>query len=793
MLERLKWTVSGIVLLTVISVAQAAEWGWPARFTEASSPALVEAHSAVLSVGTLEGRSGVAVKDVTWEAESFALQMTDGVVYLEPELEGVAFGAFFVGQAEVSLEIDEPRVRGDLERYFGAQVLDGEPIDSAYFFTLTGSNLLQQLGVEDEADVPFEDTSSFAALKDAARQMGMRLTHAFLDRAGSARGASYVIFTPRAIREKAPEALLMFSVDPTQSTEVELSVFGHDDAIQNLAARRRLERDPDFKYQFWPVTAHHARDTPFIAQADVEQYTTQLVIGRGERNAEQTTTILMQPAPGVSLLRFELTPRLEVQSVTGPDGEALEFAQWRYLNDRYNFDRSLLVRPATPPEAGAPYGITVVSQGQLFDSRAGSTMLAEEDAWHPRTFYPDEAIFDSTFETPKNVGAVGAGALVAEHVEDGRRTSQYRTTRPAKMSSFYIGNFDVYKEKADDTSVEFYYDSYRDEVQGLVALPGVEVDVMTLESPKYTVTEVANAVKVYNRILGHPLEQDHLRVVTTPTYHGRGFEGIILLAKYGGTSSDSSAADLFRAHEVAHQWWGNMVRGKDWPEDRWLSESFAEYSAMEYYAQRFRDPDKVRQRIQENWWQPLFRGSDFTVKTLSGEHTKTESAEVLPLIAGGGNVYTKGPLVLHSLRYLCEVHTKSEDAFWTLLQDFIEKFKYRDASTADFMALAEQHMQGKLDWFWNQWIYGTQIPKIRWSYEVVRAEDGGWAVNVEAEQQDTEFVMPIPIYIHVKGGDTFKLPLIMRGKQGTARARLRNKPTKITINDNYEALAEFVN
>ena len=99
-------------------------------------------------------------------------------------------------------------------------------------------------------------------------------------------------------------------------------------------------------------------------------------------------------------------------------------------------------------------------------------------------------------------------------------------------------------------------------------------------------------------------------------------------------------------------------------------------------------------------------------------------------------------------------------------------------------------MGGGLEWFWNQWLYGTEIPTVRWSHEVSK-EQGGWLVTVEAEQEETEFIMPIPVYVHVKGGKVLTTPLIMQGKKGTARALLREKPLKVTLNDHFETLVEI--
>ena len=780
--------------LCFCSVAGAADWRWYADFTEASSEQMADYHFKIHSSGAFSGTQGVQVKDATFELDAFTLHITDGVVYLEPPIDDVVFGGFFVGKGEVSYAPESARARGDLGRFFGVEAIDNEPISYAYFFNLTGSTLLDELGVEGEATVPFQANDEVESCKKGMRQEGTRFTHAFLDREVGAGGASYVLFAPNSIREGgSPDAHLLFALDPTLQSEIELSVFGHKEAIRDPRAQALLDRYPHYKYLFWPVTSDRASETAFTPPGGVEKYVTRIRVGRGETKVREESTVMLTPEAPVSMLRFALTPRLEIESITGPGGEALSFLQWEFLGDDPNFDQHVVVSTGKPLEPGKPYPITVVSSGPLFEARLGSTALADEDSWYPRLDVPHRAIFETYVEVPKSLRAVGAGKLVSEEIVDNRRQYHYLTSYPSERSSFYVGNFEVYDEKADGTTIELFFDSYREEIAGAADRPGMEVTVLSMERPEATTKEIANAVRIYNQVLGHPLEVEHLRVVTTPTFHGRGFEGIILLSKYGGTTSDSSGADLFRAHEVAHQWWGNMVETMHWPEDRWLSEAFAEYSAMEFVHYRYKKPEKVRKMIKEHWWQPLFMASNVGVKTLSGNKSRVNTAELTPLIAGGANVYTKGPLVLHSLRYLFRVMKKNDDAFWELVEDFLGKYKYQQASTQDFMDLTEQHLEGNLDWFWDQWIYGTEIPTIRWSHEVTRNEDGSWLLTVQAEQEGTEFVMPVPVYIHMKGGKTLDTPLIFRGKQGTAKAMLREKPKSVSLNDNYEALARIKN
>jgi hypothetical protein len=789
-----------IALVLVVCAASgvqvlAGDWSWPGRFTEESSDELEDLHARILSGATLT-EMGVTVHDVVWHADAFDLHMIDGAIFPEPAIDGCSCGALFVGKGSVTFTPGGARARSDLQHFFGTPSLDAEPISFAYFFTLAGTPLEDQLAIAGEATVPPDPGGPYATSKKAMRQLGAELTHAFLNRNGRSKGAAWVLFAPDSIRGAGHEdAHLLYSFDPQRQNEVSLEIFGHPDAIRDPRARPFLDRYPAYKYQFWNVTYVPAQRPVFKPQGKAGHYATHLTIGKSLGGVEETTKITFVPSEGVAALRLSLTPRLKVKSVTGPDGTSYPFVQWKYrADDPLDFDAYVVVFTGELP-SGVPFQLDVVSDGPLFDAELGSSVLADEDNWYPRLNDPGDSTYELFCSLPKNMDAVGAGEVVSDEIEGGTRKVHFRTTQPAKRTTFYYGDYETYQAKADDTEVTLFTNSLREEINRATVLDDSAPDVMIPggESPKYTVNEVANAVKIYNRILGHPLEVAQLRVATTPTSHGRGFEGLILLSRYGGTSAEFSAADFFRAHEVAHQWWGNMVDGRSWPDDRWLSESLAEYMAMEYYQARFQKPDKTLQQVQERWVKPLFKSSTETAQTLTGTTRQVDLAELEPLIAGGENVYTKGPLVVGMLRYLFQIQKKNDDAFWALLGDFIETYKYSQASTQDFMNMTEDHLQGKLGWFWDQWFYGTAIPVVKWSHDVRKNEEGDWVVTVEAEQQDTEFVLAIPIYLHMGGDRTLTTPLILRGRQGRAQARMHDKPAKVTLNDNWEALVELRN
>jgi hypothetical protein len=739
-----------VVALSLAGPSLAGELKWPFTFTEGSSPELIEYDARIHDPDALRSIKGTPVRDVTFKAEHFEVRMDEGVVYLEPEIDGHPAGAFFVGRATVSFAPRDRTARRDMILNFGSESLESEPVGHVWFFTMRESSLLGQLGIEEQPAVPFDAGPDFAEYKKAVRRLGTRLTHVFLNRDGLSKGAAYVVFAPPAIRDRrSPSACLLYSFDPGRSQEITLQALGHHAFTRSYVSL---------------ITRERSTPRRFVPEGRVEEYSTDLTF-RGSpayiRKVDEVSTITLTAVSEVTALRLELTPRLEVSSVTGPGGRPLPFLQWEYRPGRANAnpDPRVLVLVDGLFHAGETGKITVTSSGPLV--RLPEHEQPGIEPWHPRLNDPGESIFELRATVPKRVRLETAGELLSEAVESDTRRYHYRTTRPSAATAFAwgYGPYGTEERTADDTVVT---------VQG-----GGKTEYL-----QELVVETANQVRVLNRILA-PLESDSLRVADVPP--NRAFDGFVLLG---------DRRRLRRQETIARLWFGNMLRPLDLPRDYWLVESFAAYMAVEYLEIRNERDESAWRQLHWHW--PLFNRGTLETRTLKGGSQRVNYYRLYALIDGVGTT-TKGPLVLHSLRYLFAVRDGSDNAFWLLVQDFVQNNKHRQVSTRDFLELAEARYGESLDWFWDQWLYGTDLPVVRWSKELSRAEDGGWLLTVNAEQLETEMTLHIPIYVVRQDGETIRAPLILRGRTARATVELENEPLEVSLNDDYEAIVRLEN
>ena len=159
--------------------------------------------------------------------------------------------------------------------------------------------------------------------------------------------------------------------------------------------------------------------------------------------------------------------------------------------------------------------------------------------------------------------------------------------------------------------------------------------------------------------------------------------------------------DPLISHELAHQWFGDLVTCKDWG-NIWLNEGFATYMESVWTEAHFgKDAaDYERWEASREWFsrRPLYTKSIV-------RHDFDDSSEF------DGNAYAKGAWVLYMLR-----HQLGDDAFYSGLKHYLEVNRGKNVVTADLTKAIEEATHTNVDQFFNQWIYGAGAPKLDVDY-----------------------------------------------------------------------------
>jgi len=194
-------------------------------------------------------------------------------------------------------------------------------------------------------------------------------------------------------------------------------------------------------------------------------------------------------------------------------------------------------------------------------------------------------------------------------------------------------------------------------------------------------------------------------------------------------------------HELSHQWWGDMITCLSW-EDIWLNEGWASYSEAVYYL------------YKEGWssYRSYMNGMRYT----GGGTVWCDDTTSVNRIFSPSLSYDKGAWVVHMLRGVL-----GEAKFSAGVSAYYNsQYQYGAASTENFKDVFEAATGDELDWFFEDWVYGTYYPNY-WYYYMTEPNDTGmYDVYVVIKQTQTTspqvFRMPVDLYLDYAGtgGDT---------------------------------------
>jgi len=293
---------------------------------------------------------------------------------------------------------------------------------------------------------------------------------------------------------------------------------------------------------------------------------------------------------------------------------------------------------------------------------------------------------------------------------------------------------------------------------------------------KKALAEGQLAVEIYTDYFGPSLFK-HLQITQqTSCQYGQSWPELVWIPmcyffdttvrhELGMDIGDRGYWKVVTPHEVAHQWWGHSVGFASY-RDQWMSEGFADMSASIYLY----NIEKSRQKFITFWNDERdlllernaegFRAIDAGPVTMGYRMSNSRTGFSLTRRL----IYPKGAYILHMLRMMMWSRQNGDERFKETMHDFVSTYSGRSASTEDFKAMVEKHMsremdvQGnqKMDWFFNEYVYGTQLPTYKLDYSFDTGADGDVVFNFKVTQSkvNDEFSMLVPIYLELADGNT---------------------------------------
>jgi len=330
-----------------------------------------------------------------------------------------------------------------------------------------------------------------------------------------------------------------------------------------------------------------------------------------------------------------------------------------------------------------------------------------------------------TLTVPENLIAASNGSLVNTETVNNWTTYYWQERYPIATYLVsiaihpYTVFYDWYKYSTSDSMRLEYYvfpDSYND-VQNNYALTKDMIAAMALRFGEYPFIEEKYGHAEF--VWGGGMEHQTL------TSLGGHSEGLI-------------------AHELGHQWWGDMVTCASF-HHIWLNEGLATYSEALWYEIRDNDIQSLHNEMANNRYYYLQypRGKNGGYDNSSIYVTDTTSTA---RIFDGSLTYAKAAWVVHMLR-----HVVGDDNFFKGLLGYREQYKFKSATTEQFQTVMEEVSTMDLEYFFDRWIYGEYYP----IYDVVyNQSDDGLLIKVTQTQESEVFEMPIDILINFNDGSS---------------------------------------
>ena len=542
-----------------------------------------------------------------------------------------------------------------------------------------------------------------------------------------------------------------------------------------------------------------------------KHYTIETVIGKNNHFFSRSAITFSPLLEGERVLKFGLLPTLRVTRVSDENGKDLHFIQENRKEDGSFY---AILDEALP--VGKDHTITIEYAGDkvLYDAGGGSYYVGARESWYPNlNGFGEKALYDLTFKVPKNNVVISVGKQQSQSTEEGFAVSHWVTPSPVTVAGFNYGQYQKMDFPDDIThySLSGYYLTelpsslarFRDGPLGAMA-----PHAMT----KYALDQARAQMQLCTFYFGKA-PYENVAITEQPNFNfGQSWPSLVYLPISAYIDStqrwmlfghiDNNFTGFVQEvtpHEVAHQWFGHSVMWASY-HDQWLSEGFADFAAALFLQQAV--GPKWQKDYQEYWDRQKRRVLDknnFGVAPNDAGPLWLGLRLISPKSSNAyqGLTYSKGAFVLSMLRSMMRADQAPpgdrDKTFIDMMHDFIESHRETSASTESFKAIVEKHMtkemdlqkNGRLDWFFNEWVYGTEIPRYDLKYETASASGGVVKIKVQLTQSevDNNFAMIVPIFGDF-GNGMIRLAqiLIVGDSTRTVILDMDKQPKKIVLN-----------
>lgn len=538
---------------------------------------------------------------------------------------------------------------------------------------------------------------------------------------------------------------------------------------------------PDLVYPDRPAAQHYAPER----EADILHLALDVTPDFTRRAVAGSATWSFRPiSRPLETLRLDAV-HLDIRKVTA----SIPVANWQTT------DQQLVITFATPVPVGQEASVTieyaaeqpakglyfrVPSNGYLPPSDAH--LFTQGEAEEARYWYPcydapnDKFTSEITCHTPRDMVVLSNGVLVSETPDDpggntggsAMKSTHWRQDKPHAnyLVSLVAGHFDKLEDVHRDVPLTFY------------TLPSESA-----EAPN-SFRDTHDIMAFYEGEIGVPFPWAKYGQVCVADFPFGGMENTSLTTLTDKTlfpagDENVHTSQSLVAHEMAHQWFGDLVTCRDWSQ-AWLNEGFATYYAH-LYDEHKDGRDTLLYGLYKDARSILDRPAD-TRPTVTRQYDQ-------PIGLFNFHIYGKGSWILHMLRSQLGV-----DFYRWSIKTYLERHAYGNVGTEDLRAVIEEVSGRSFDRFFDQWVYhgGQPVLDAQYSWdEKTRLA----RITVTQKQPHTSdgglFQLPLTLSFESKSGSrTDKVVQVARETEDFYVA-LTAAPDSVRLDPDFTLLADI--
>lgn len=341
-------------------------------------------------------------------------------------------------------------------------------------------------------------------------------------------------------------------------------------------------------------------------------------------------------------------------------------------------------------ETPAGYGIYNISDGVMaMASWYPVLAVYDHNGWNldvvspiGDSVYSDTALYSVDITVDANLVVAATGSQVSRQVVNDRARLHYESGPARDFFLITSPDFKFISQTVNDTIVNSYY------------LPG------NLAGAQQALRVATSSLRIFNNYFGlYPFTE--MDIVAAPLRNARGveFPGIMLIGDHLYEAPEKPEFATTVAHEVAHQWWYNVV-GNDVFDEPWLDEALATYSSSLYF--EFEYGAGQQQGLidywQERYDQLLVDGNDDLIIENLAHFERLSNPQIYSSV-----VYIKGALFFRALR-----ERIGDEVFFAALKKYYSSQFFKIARSGDLLDIFEKTYRQQLDAFYQVWLYSTR-------------------------------------------------------------------------------------